>query len=119
MGSLLGIVIAVTLVVLIPGIPAYVIAQRRGLKNPAVAFVPLVGCWIILFESTGQRGWLGLIMLFPLLGLMLAFTVPHTHGRSQWWSAALLVPGLNLVGYWFYAFTFPRVPAARLAGALN
>ena len=47
------------------GIPGYVLAKRRGLRDPIVAFVPLVGLWIVLFESIGRSGWLGLLAFVP------------------------------------------------------
>jgi len=37
--------------------------------------------------------------------------MPARHGRSRWWTAILIVPGLNLVGYWCYAFTLEPSPA--------
>jgi hypothetical protein len=31
--------------------------------------------------------------------------------RSQWWTLALIVPIVNVIGYWFYSFTLPTRPA--------
>jgi hypothetical protein len=122
MGSFVGIVVVIAIASLVPGIPAFVIAQRRGLSNPWVAFVPLVGFWIVLCESTGQSGWLGLIGIVPFLALVItiwmAFAVPVAHGRNRLWTVALVVPGINLVGYWLYAFTLPRTRLALTADAL-
>jgi hypothetical protein len=28
--------------------------------------------------------------------------------RSRWWTLLLIIPGVNLLAYWFYAFTLPR-----------
>jgi hypothetical protein len=100
-------------VLAIVGIPGYVLAKRRGLKNPIVAFVPLVGLWIVLFESIGRSGWLALLAFIPYVGLLVlplwtGLEMPARHGRSRWWSAILVVPILNLVGYWAYAFTLPK-----------
>jgi hypothetical protein len=112
MGSLLLPAFVIVSVTLLVSTPSYVIAQRRGLSNPWVAFVPIVGWLIILCESTGTRGWVALLALFPLIGtviwLGLAFAVPRAHGRRQWWTLALIVPGIGLVGYWFYAFSLPQ-----------
>jgi hypothetical protein len=60
-------------------------------------------------------GWCSLIAFVPYVGpfallLWTGLAVPDHHGRSQWWSAALAFPGVNLIGYWFYAFTLPRQP---------
>jgi hypothetical protein len=50
--------------------------------------------------------------IIPLVGtviwLWLAFAIPPAHGRRRWWTVALLVPGVGLVGYWFYALSLPR-----------
>ena len=65
-------------------------------------------------RATGQSGWLALFVFLPYLGALVlsiwaAFQVPPRHSRSRWWALALLVPGPNLVGYWAYAFTLPRL----------
>src|SRR4051794_31856292 len=122
MGSLLGIIVVLAAVGFF-GIPGYVIAQRRGVSNPWVAFVPFVGLWIVLCESAGEKGWIGVLALIPIVGLALtialAFKLPVAHRRSRWRSAALLVPGLNIVGYWIYAFTLPRGLELRLVDVVG
>ena len=95
------------------GTPAFVIARRRGMKNPWVAFVPLFGIWIILCESMGRSGWLALLVLVPTFGgliliLWTAIEIPAHHGRSRAWTLALIIPFANIVGYWVYAFTLKR-----------
>lgn len=95
------------------GIPGYVLAKRRELSNPAVAFVPFVGLPIVLFESIGRSGWLGLLSFVPYIGwfgvpIWTGIEMPAYHGRTRWWTPLLAVPGLNLVGYWLYAFTLPK-----------
>ena len=114
MASGVTIVIVIAIAVCVPGVPAYVIARRSGLRNPWVGFIPILGLWIVLCEATGQSGWLALFVFLPYLGALVlsiwaAFQVPARHGRSRWWALALLVPGPNLVGYWAYAFTLPRL----------
>jgi hypothetical protein len=93
--------------------PVFVIGRRRGVQNAWAAFIPLLGVWIVLCESIGRSGWCSLIVFVPTFGplaLMLwtALAVPSHHDRSQWWTLALVIPGVNLIGYWFYAFTLPR-----------
>ena len=95
------------------GIPGYVLAKRRGLSNPMVAFVPFVGLWIVLFESIGRSGWLGMLAFVPYVGWFVlpvwtGIELPAHHGRTRWWTAILAIPLLNLVGYWVYAFTLPK-----------
>jgi hypothetical protein len=34
--------------------------------------------------------------------------VPAHHGRSRWWTLGFITPGVNVIAYWFYAFTLPR-----------
>jgi hypothetical protein len=101
------------------GIPGYVIAARSGVSSPAVAFVPFLGLWIALFESMRRSGWLALLVLVPTVGAVAvlvwtAAELPRGHGRSQWWTLPLVIPGLNLVGYWIYAFTLPKPAAPTL-----
>jgi hypothetical protein len=112
MGSLLLVFVLIAVVLCIPGIPGYVIAQRRGQGKPWIAFLPMFGLWIVLFESMGRSGLWALIGLVPYAGLLVSIwtgiEVPVKHGRSRWWTAALAVPVLNLIGYWVYAFTLPK-----------
>jgi hypothetical protein len=105
------VVIGVGLCVL--GIPGYVLAKRRGLRNPIVAFVPFVGFYIVLFEAMGRSGWLGLLAFVPYVGFFVlpvwtGIELPAHHGRTRWWTAILAIPVLNLVGYWAYSFTLPQ-----------
>ena len=93
--------------------PAFVIGRRRGLQNPWAAFIPFVGIWIVLFESIGRSGWFAALVFIPTVGpfavlIWTAVQVPAHHGRSRWWTLPFIIPGVNLVGYWFYAFTLPR-----------
>jgi hypothetical protein len=91
-------------------IPGYVIGKRREVKNPWVAFVPGFGFWIVFLESIGKSGWWALVLLVPYggsLGLVLltGWEAPVRHERSRWWRVALIVPGVNVLAYWVYAFT--------------
>jgi hypothetical protein len=97
----------------VAGIPGYVLAKRRGQRNPMVAFVPFVGLWIVLFESIGRSGWLGMLAFVPYVGwfvlpIWTGIEIPAHHGRTRWWTAILAIPLLNLIGYWAYAFTLPK-----------
>jgi uncharacterized membrane protein YhaH (DUF805 family) len=108
-----SVVLVLATALAIVGTPGYVLAKRRGLRNPIVAFVPFVGLWIVLFESIGRSGWLALLAFIPYVGwfvlpLWTGVEMPGRHGRSRWWTAILIVPILNLVGYWAYAFTLPK-----------
>ena len=112
MAGILMVIVVVALILCITGVPGYVIAQRRGIGNPWMAFIPMLGLWIVVFESLGRSGLLALLMLFQPIALVFmiwtAIEVPPRHGRSRWWTAALFIPGLNLIAYWVYAFTLPR-----------
>ena len=105
-------------VALVPGIPGYTIGKRRGLKASWIGFIPFVGLWIVLFRSVGRSAWwllllVSLVVLVPFVGLLvvsiwMGLEVPARHGRSTRWTAVLVVPLVNIVGYWFYAFTLPK-----------
>jgi len=93
--------------------PVFVIGRRRGLRNSWAAFVPLLGIWIVLFESIGRSGWFALLVFIPTAGplallIWTAVQVPAHHGRSRWWTLGFIIPGVNVIAYWFYAFTLPR-----------
>jgi len=103
----LGVLIYIVLAIVIPGIPSYVIGQRRGVESPGLAFVPAVGPVLVLLWSTGRSGWLCVLGLIPLVNIVfwiwLAIIVPQSHGRSGWWSVGLIF--LSFIVIWFYAFT--------------
>jgi hypothetical protein len=112
-GVVLMMIVVVGVALCVAGIPGYVLAKRRGLRNPIVAFVPFVGFWIVLFESLGKSGWLGMLAFVPYVGFLVlpvwtGIEIPAHHGRTRWWTAILAIPLLNLVGYWAYAFTLPK-----------
>jgi hypothetical protein len=107
------ILLAVLAIFFVLALPFYVLGRRRGVQNAWAAFVPLLGIWIVLLESMGRSGWLSLLVFIPTLGplallIWTAFQVPAHHGRSRWWTLPLIVPAVNLVAYWFYAFTLPK-----------
>ena len=68
-GIVLMMIVVIGVGLCVGGIPGYVLAKRRGLRNPIVAFVPFVGLWIVLFESIGKSGWLGMLAFVPYVGL--------------------------------------------------
>ena len=109
---ILMMIVVVGVGLCVGGIPGYVLAKRRGLSNPMVAFVPFVGLWIVLFESIGRSGWLGMLAFVPYVGVLVpiwtGIEIPAHHGRTRWWTAILAIPLLNVVGYWVYAFTLPK-----------
>ena len=112
MGSL-ALLLLIVAVFLALVFPVFVIGQRRGLQNPWVAFIPLLGVWIVLFEAVGKSGWYSLLAFIPYVGALVlliwtAVELPSHHGRSRWWTLLLMIPAVNLLGYWFYAFTLPR-----------
>jgi hypothetical protein len=103
-------------------IPAYVVGERRGLSYPGVAFIPLVGPWIVVFRSIGGTPWLVLLTLIPIVSIGIAIwtavVVPMRHGRTMWWALWFLIPFLNVIGFFVYAFTLtPNRNAAALATA--
>lgn len=111
------------LVVLVPGIPAFVIVRRRRAAEPGLAFVPLVGPYIAILRAIGTTAWWSILGLIPYVNfgfqVWLAFVVPGRHGRTRWWALPLIVPGVNLLAYYAYAFTLERLvePAAASAGS--
>ena len=102
--------VALVIIVVVGGVPGYVIGERSGVHNAWVAFIPLVGTTLVLLWSVRQTGWLVLLAFIPGIDLLfllwLVFALPRTHRRSGLWGLGLLVP---LVGAYVYAFTLtPR-----------
>ena len=103
----------------VPAIPAYVGGRRLGVAHPWVAFVPVVGPVIVALRSIRRSGWLCLLGLIPLVGVVfyiwLAWVVPDEHGRTRWWTLAFLIPGVNLIAFYVYAFTLAQPSGPRIA----
>ena len=99
------LLIVLVLIVVLAGVPSYVIGQRRGVSDPWVAFIPIGGPTIVLLWAIDRSGWLTLLGLVPfvnfIFGIWLLFAVPRNHGRSLLWALGLLVP----LGIYIYAFT--------------
>ena len=98
-------------------IPAFVVGQRLGVIHAGEAFIPAVGPLIVILHSIRRSGWLCVLGLIPYLGLIfliwLGCVVPGTHGRTRWWILAFLIPGVNIVAFFAYAFTLPSPSASR------
>lgn len=113
----MGLVILIVAYVVL-AIPAYILAQRRNLEQPWVAFVPFFGATIVMLWSIDRSGWLSLLGVVPLVNIIfsiwLLVTMPAEHGRTRWWALALLVP---LVGLLWYALTLPDRSEASIQPA--
>ena len=101
-------------------VPAYVVGKRRAVSSAVVAFVPFVGPWIVILWSIERSAWLVLLLVVPVVNVMLAIkvavAVPSEHGRTRWWALGFLIPYVNLVANWVYAFTLETdTPAATPA----
>jgi hypothetical protein len=98
------------LVVVIGGVPAYVIGLRRQVSSPGVAFIPYCGATIVFLRSMDMSGWAALFLLVPFVNLIfiiwLFFSMPNRHRRSRLWGFPLLL--LPVVGLYVYAFTLSR-----------
>src|SRR3954447_18700999 len=97
-------------------IPAYVVASRRDVPQPGLAFIPWVGPFIVLLRAARRSGWLAFLLLLSALGalildIMIALNLPRSQGRSGWWTLALMLPVVNIVAYFVYAFTLEPRPA--------
>jgi hypothetical protein len=101
-------------------IPFYVVGSRVGVVHPGEAFIPFVGPYIAILHSIKRSGWLCLLGLLPLVSfvfvLWLVFVVPTEHRRTQWWSLPFLIPGVNLIAYYAYAFTLDPNGRTGLSG---
>jgi hypothetical protein len=123
MGTGFWQVIALLLLELALGVPAFVVGRRRGISLAWVAFIPIVGPWITVLRSIGSSAWLTVLTLVPLVdiffGLWAAFTIPGRHGRNTAWGIWFILPVLNVIGFWAYAFTMPdeRAPVAASAAS--
>lgn len=112
------VVYLVFLLVIFP-VPAFIVAIRRGVSYPGLAFIPFVGAWIVIFRSIGTSAWLAIGVVIPLANLTIAiwaaFTVPVRHGMSRWWTLPFLIPFVNYVAFWAYAVTLPQQPTSAEA----
>ncbi len=106
--------IILLLIVVLPSIPAYIVCERRGVGSPGLAFIPIVGPTIVILQSIETSAWASLWLLLPPLslvfGIWLAFMVPIRQRRSAFWGFWFVVPVLNLIGFYVYAFTLARRP---------
>jgi Family of unknown function (DUF5684) len=92
----MGVLFVLVLIVVLAGVPSYVIGERRSVKDAWVAFIPFGGPTIVLLWSIDRSGWMVLLGLIPLVnivfGIWLLFALPSNHGRSLLGGLGLLVP---------------------------
>jgi hypothetical protein len=95
--------------ILLPSVPAYVVGHRLGVENPGIAFIPFVGSTIVILWSVRRSGWMSLLSIIPLVGLIfgiwLVCIVPSEHGRNVWWRLPFLIPLVQWAAFFVYAFT--------------
>jgi uncharacterized membrane protein YhaH (DUF805 family) len=101
-------------------IPAFVIGRRLSVVHAGEAFIPAVGPYIVLLHSIRRSGWLSLLGLIPFVSLVfyiwLACVIPGDHRRTRWWILPFLIPVVNFVAYYVYAFTLaPSEPSPAFA----
>lgn len=115
----IGVLLYIALGIIIPGIPAFIVGQRRGVESPGLAFVPFIGAVLVILWSIGRSGWMCLLQLIPLANFVfliwLAFVVPQTHKRSGWWTLAFVIPLANIVAFYWYALTLEPETSATTA----
>jgi hypothetical protein len=64
-----------------------------------------------------------LVLLWPLIFyIWLICVIPIEHGRTRWWILAFLIPLVNVIAYYAYAFTLdpygqPRTPGGSRGAA--
>jgi hypothetical protein len=97
------------LVLGILSVPAYIVGSRLRVQQPGLAFIPFVGAWIVILRSARINAWLTILAVIPyvnfVFGIWAAFKIPSRHGRSTAWGICFIIPLVNLIGFWVYAFT--------------
>lgn len=96
------------------GIPQYVIAQKFGHDKPWMAFIPIASS-VQLFNFAELSGWLVLLMFVPILGALALLglyiyswmKVAEKMGHPGWLAFLMLIPILGLVLPYYIAFGTP------------
>jgi len=67
--------------------------------------------WLVVFFGIA---FFYTIFLFVIIGIPVARILRRT-GKSRWWSLLILVPIVNLIGFWIFAFArWPAFDAPEL-----
>jgi len=56
--------------------------------------------WLVVFIGIA---FLYMIFLYVIIGIPVA-RILHRTGKSRWWSLLILVPIVNLIGFWIFAW---------------
>jgi uncharacterized membrane protein YhaH (DUF805 family) len=66
--------------------------------------------WFVVFFGIV---FLYMICLYVIIGIPVA-RILHRTGMSRWWSLLILVPVVNLIGFWVFAFArWPEFDAPK------
>src|SRR4051794_38352417 len=116
-----GVIIFWIVLFVAASVPAFVVGRRLDLDSPGEAFIPIVGPTIVTLRSVERSGWMALMQLIPYVGLIfliwLACVVPGSHGRTRWWILPFLIPLVNFIAFYVYAFTLRRTATPELGRA--
>lgn len=90
-------------------VAAFIVGRRRAVPRAGIAFVPLIGPWIVILRSIRTSLWWMLLLVIPYVGLGFAIwtavVVPARHERTRWWALPFLIPIANAVAFLAYALT--------------
>lgn len=84
------------------------IAQKLGVENAWLAWIPIVNLWIIV-QCAGKEWWWILLLFIPIISIVFAIilwmAIAERRGKPSWLGILMIVPIANLIVPGYLAFS--------------
>jgi len=97
------------------GFALMTIANKKGLENSWLAFIPIANIWLML-QIVKKPTWWIILFFIPIANIVVTIIVwmaiAEAMGFPNWWGILIIVPFVNLVVPGYLAWGRPTGPAA-------
>ncbi len=84
------------------------IAQKLGVENAWLAWIPIVNIWVLV-QCAGKEWWWILLMFIPIANIVAAIVIwmaiAERRGKPSWLGILMIVPIANLIIPGYLAFS--------------
>jgi len=84
------------------------IAQKLGVENAWLAWIPIINLWILV-QCAGKEWWWILLLFIPLVNIVVQviiwMAIAERRGKPSWTGILIIVPVVNIFMPGYFAFS--------------